>query len=94
MLAEPEPIKDLPESEKELEPSELETSISVENTAVLTDVPHDIAQRFLVASPTVGLVTSIWKSSLSTTLPLVVPADTAARILARENCSTPVFWVH
>jgi hypothetical protein len=69
-------------------------SFSVEYTAVLTGVlQDDVTQRFLVASPTVGLVTNIWNSSLSTTL-LVVPADTAARRLARENCITPLFWVH
>jgi len=73
-----EPIMLLLASEEELVLSEVETSLNVENTAVATVPLHEgKVQRFLAAAPTVGLVTAIWKRSLSTTLLLVVPAETA-----------------
>jgi len=81
----PEPIMLLLASEEKLVLSEVETNLKVENTAVATGLLHEEKEhRFLEAAPTVGLVTAIWKRSLSITL-LVVPAE----IFASENCNTP-----
>jgi len=64
----------------------VEVNLRVDNTPVVGVVQAPL-HVFLLESTVVGFVKMIWKSSLSTTLPLDVLAAPSA--FARENCSVP-----